>query len=319
MNTFLTLDRAHDGRYTLRLNSSLLKTADCLRQVMYRAFYGLSKPSDMWKADYGSAVHRALQSYYGNRRLEGKEHGQVVAEARQAGLDYYADVFVPEDDWRNTAHLSATLNGYFKEYASDELEVELVGDKPQLERTFEILYYEDEFCMVYIVGTVDMSAIWQGSRVMVDTKTTGRWQYTGNPEKWLETFSLSNQLGIYKWADQKQGKVAENCLINGVLLFPKKPSVFVRRLFPITDEHVACVMRGVDKHVKELVRDLKWMVNGHDSSVFPFDKNTTQCECHFGCPFTILCLANNPMHEAELITSGFDRKMYDPRRLQEEI
>ncbi len=323
MNTFLNLDRCPaSGRYILRLNASLLKGGDCSRHILYKAFYGLSKSSDMWKADYGSAVHRALQSYYGNRRLTGKEHGQVVSDARAAGLAYYADVFVPEDDWRNTAHLSATLNSYFKEYATDELEVELLNDVPQLEKTFEILYYEDDQVIVYLVGTIDMRGAWQEQKVIVDTKVTGNFMYVNKPDKWLESFQLSLPLALYKWAMEKEtGDNSYQCMINGLLI--KKTGVtFQRRLFEFSEEHVESTMRWIGRKVKELVENLKWLTEPDAMArkiSHPFEKNTTQCNNNFGCAYAPLCLANNPMHEAELITSTFDRKMYDPRRLQEEI
>ncbi len=316
--TPVNLSKSPDGRHILRLNASLFKDADCLRFVLYRVILGLSRPGDWWKADYGSAVHRALQSWYGRYRLAGLPSQQLAVEARQAGMNFYADVFVPEDDWRNTSHLSATLAAYFKHYENDELVARVVDGVPQLERTFERKFYEDAVVIVYLVGTIDMDGFYCDLPVLVDTKTTGYWSHANNPDKFLDSFELSPQLMLYAWETRETtGRADYQCLINGVFLKPKGATFQRSKLFAYSEEKLANNMRWITAKVAEIVAELKKTLFS-DQPTFP--PNYNRCSGTYGpCQFAPLCTTCTEQRRQELILANYTKAVYDPRKLQEEV
>ena len=83
----LNLEKTKEGKLILKIDASLIKESACERRLWYMLCRGLRKRNSNHKMEYGTAVHKALESYY----FDGDDE-----KASNKAIDLNADILVPD-------------------------------------------------------------------------------------------------------------------------------------------------------------------------------------------------------------------------------
>ena len=300
----LNLEKTEEGKYIVKIDASLIKESACERRLWYMLFRGLRKRNSNHKMEYGTAVHKALESYYGDGDKD---------KAINAAIDHYADVLVPDKDFRDLAHLVNLLNQYFK--LDTGLEVKR-DPEPLLEMRFAYPYRQTEKLDILFCGTIDFVGTYFGRPVIVDHKSTAAY----NTSAYFASYKVSPQLMFYNliWNTMFPDDYI-GCMINGIFLGRSNKNKFERsEIFEFSKDRLTKFQAYVDDLVDRLVA--KFDEHSDDLDKEPeniFLSNFASCETRFGlCSFSPLCTANNKDDRQSIIEMDYVRKVYDPLQFQ---
>ena len=300
----LNLEKTKEGKYIMKIDASLIKESACERKLWYMLFRGLRKRNSNHKMEYGTAVHKALESYYTDNDKD---------KAINAAIDHYADVLVPDKDFRDLAHLVNLLTQYFK--VDTGLEVKR-DPEPLLEMRFAYPYRQTEKLDVLFCGTIDFVGTYFGRPVIVDHKSTAAY----NTSSYFAAYKVSPQLMFYNmiWNTMFPEDYI-GCMINGIFLGRSNKNKFERsEIFEFSKDRLTKFKAYVDDLVDRLVA--KFDEHSDDLDKEPesiFLSNFASCETRFGlCSFSPLCTANNKDDRQSIIEMDYVRKVYDPLQFQ---
>jgi hypothetical protein len=209
--------------------SSSLKDSSCSRRLIYNNYYGYRPQTyaSNYKAGYGSAIHRALEYWYGCNKSE-----DIIVHQRKAiqlASDYYAPytkyITQNEKEYRTPTHLVKTLEEYFKRYNPDAEELEPIKGvvTPGLLETkftypailLDARLKSPHFELI-IAGTIDMIAGYQGGEIFVDHKSTGT--KFGYKDGFFDELYMSVQMKLYTLMLKKLTGQIFPFMINGIFI-----------------------------------------------------------------------------------------------------
>ena len=301
----LNLEKTKDGKLILKIDASLIKESACERRLWYMLCRGLRKRNSNHKMEYGTAVHKALESYY----FDGDEETAV-----NKAIDHYADVLVPDKDFRDLAHLVNLLQQYFKEDTG--LTVRKDPD-PLLEMRFAYPYLQTPELDVLFCGTIDFVGTYFGRPVIVDHKSTAAYGVAS----YLASYKISPQLMFYNLIWHKlfpEDNVG--CMINGLFLGRSNRNKFERsEIFEFSSDRLAKFQAYIDDLVARIRHKLGVYFDTHESQDGEdiFLSNFACCETRFGlCSFTPLCTSNSADDRESVVNMDYVHKVYDPLQFQ---
>jgi len=304
---------AKTGRYIIKYDASAHLDSNCLRKMWYRIFRGIRHGDKDYKMEYGTAFHKAMVVHYSGGTLE-----QCIDVAFQ----HYTqpDIFVPDNEWRSSAHLVLCINQYIAHYKKngDMLSPSLDKEgKPILEKKLSYPYYKTERVEFLLEGTIDFKGKWCSQYdVIADHKTTAITQ----KESYLNGYTLSPQLMMYKFIHDQLfgGNIA--CMINGVFLNRSGKNSFHRsELFTFSDEQMDNFKYQLNIKVMQLVKLFETLLDENNivelnSLFYP---NYTCCDEKYGmCEYAMLCRMPSAQDREFLIQNEYNIKTYNPLDFQ---
>jgi PD-(D/E)XK nuclease superfamily len=140
--------------------------------------------------------------------------------------------------------------------------------QPATEVTFSIKYYEDDYIIVNLCGTIDkIGKFKNGCYAIGDWKTTGTWDNTG----YFQQYELSRQLRMYSLALKlmaamhpdsvlgQLGRTQVGCFIDAVFLDkdPNKTEFIRSDVIPIKPHELDAFQMTLDDQIKRLSNAVK--------------------------------------------------------------
>tara|TARA_Y100000034_G_scaffold136949_2_gene217513 strand:+ start:96 stop:1034 length:939 start_codon:yes stop_codon:yes gene_type:complete len=304
----LSLEKTEEGKFIVKIDASLIKESSCERRLWYMLCRGLRKRNSNHKMEYGTAVHKALESFYSDGEKE---------KAVNTAIDHYADILVPDKDFRDLAHLVNLLNQYFQQDTG--LEVRKDPD-PLLEMRFAYPYKQTEDLDILFCGTLDFVGTYFGRPVIVDHKSTAAY----SPAAYFASYKVSPQLMFYNLIWNKLfPEEAVGCMINGLFLGRSNKNKFERsEIYEFSRDRLEKFKAYIDDMVNRLIVRLrtlksrdKWAEDLEAEEVFL--SNFSCCETRFGlCAFAPLCTANSANDRESIVNMDYINKIYDPLQFQ---
>lgn len=202
-------------KLTIYLDASALKEASCKRKLIYTIFYGFTTHTKLqnYKAAYGSAIHKALEFWYGLPFEQRNEANELVAI--QKALLYYEPygpyISTKPTEFRTPSHLEQALKQYFINYQPEFDNWKPIGNLLESKWLFPI-FSNDQFEII-LCGTIDSFLDYLGEECYGDHKTTG---FFG--EDFFDKYSFDVQMMLYSWYIERMIGRRLPCVINGVFL-----------------------------------------------------------------------------------------------------
>jgi len=314
----LQYTKAPDGHITVDINNSsldLLQT--CMRKSYYILERGLTSNTESPAMLYGSAIHKALETYYEgdiNKRQITKQcvenfelmaHGQpndhtgclvcksvedfCIMASPLINLDEYDKRSIPTGVW--------TLEHYFKRYADDPFVVHCDEDGPMIERKFTHKFIEEDHLTINLFGTIDvvLKNAQTSNIIVADHKTTS---VLGND--FYNRLKPNNQYtGYILGAQQELGIDSEMFMINGIQVKAKPKTA--RGTIP---NYVRQITNRTQEDFDELKTTLKYYVEQYikckESGFWPRGP-VNSCASYGGCKFLDVCSVPKTLHESILV------------------
>lgn len=260
--------------------------------------------------DYGSAIHKAMEVFYGER--EERFSPMNVAKAFEDFFARYRESFPAELDKshepKDPANTLLMLTQYSRRYAEEKnLDVhyiEVAGAAP-ISDTRSIHFKIDTICHD------------DRGYFVLEHKTTKR-----DSSAWADQFSLSVQVGTYIHALYLVYPEAEvyGAVINGMIL--RKTGNDFRRI-PISKskEMMAAWLWEVNYYIQQIEANFLWLSKSSpdDKVMMAFPRNPCSC-CNFRtCSFHGFCGAwSNPLQRVGVVQPGFVVDYWNPMEKEKE-
>ncbi len=217
-------------------------------------------------------------------------------------------------------HLTSVCYYVWEEHIKKEDSFELMelNGKPATEITFFLPYYEDDFCVVNLCGTIDrLGKIVNGCYCIRDWKTTSAWDNNG----YFQQYELSRQLRMYTLAlklfSEKEpqstlGKVGSNILgaaIDAIFLDAKVNETKVNSsiVYRYDAKELVKFRALLDKQIAKIVEAAKL-------GVLPLKEGVINGACmtvYGKCKFWNICATNDNVGRV-LLKRDFKQWQHDP-------
>jgi hypothetical protein len=193
---------------------------------------------------------------------------------------------------------------------------------PATEITFKIKIYEDDFCIMWLCGTIDtVGQFRNGCFAIRDWKTTSSYQQ----ESFLTNFELSRQLRFYTLACKLMAKSNPESILGRV--GATNVGAFIDAIFlksKANDNEYARsdVMQYSEQHMSTFYAMLmefcqRFSKNVRENNIKPEGILNGACTAGYPrCRFWNIC-KSNPQVAQVLLSRDFTRKMYDPLNFNE--
>jgi len=301
-------------KLTFNISSTALGNAGCILRFYRTVAEGYKEKSFPSRMIYGIAGHKFIEKMYKTNNVK-----LAIDEAKR--------VFnaIPRNDDKKSPHLSderhltATCLNLWTQFVLQESSFNLImlGDKPATEVTFNIPYYEDDYVIVNLCGTIDKVGQFQGGCFAIgDWKFTSSWDNKG----YFTQYELSRQLRFYTLACKlmaikepesilgRIGATKMGAFIDGVFLKPNPNEGGVKRsdVYQYSEDSIHRFQGTLNDFIQRLslaVRSIRYPKEGILNG---------SCEGKWGkCPFWSACKA--PDNIAELILKQhFNKLTYNP-------
>jgi len=312
------------NKITINLDSTVLAASGCIRHLILRTIGTLDEqgqPSGGYKEHsqgvklvYGICVHKFIDVMY--------KTGGNYGEAAKGCIEMYNSLSIIHDKksahLSDTKHLLTTCYGVwaFVEGSSD-FEVIMLGDKPATEITFSIPYYEDDFIVINLCGTIDRIGKIQGGCYCIrDWKTTSSWDNQG----YFKSYELSRQLRIYTLACKKMAKLHPESIlgqIGATNMGAMIDAVFIKPLANSNVIRSSSIFQYKDKELSDFEETLQVVCQRLSVAVqkkyFPKEGIINgSCEQRFGkCCFWNVCSADESVSHI-LLKRDFKTHNFNP-------
>lgn len=264
---------------------------------------------------YGEAIHKYRHIMF--------QTGGHIPTARDEAIKTFNQL---KTDNRKSQHLSdqnhmlTTAFNFWELFVKQDTDTEyvLLNDKPATEVSFSIKYYEDDYILINLCGTLDgIAKIKGGCYIITDLKTTSSWDKKG----YFGTYKLSRQLRYYILALKLMAKLHPSSIlgqigatnvrarVDGVFIKPApNENVYSSsEVFPINDNDVEDFRKTVDHKIYELSLAVK-------NNYFPKQGIlNNSCIGKWGmCQFSDVCAAGSKEIEKILLERDFKKKPFTP-------
>lgn len=299
----LSLSKLPDGRQLVRINySSLDLMQTCMRKAHYVLNESLVSEHESDALIFGTAVHKALETWYGlpcseravksddKRMADFYEHRQMLEEPQRGvaeALRQFTKAALPlqflEGEKRGIANGLKILLAYFKHYENDGLEIlRDQGGKPMTEVSFSFRMQESPFLVIEYFGTIDCILVAQDGDILpFDHKTT-----SALGTEFFNRVKPNHQYTGYVMGARKALGLDVNALcVNGIQVAKTKHE-FARQTTVRTEDDF-----------QELEQAVIVMVNSWLNRInFPMT-TPGPCAQYGGCQFLDLCSAPKELRE----------------------
>lgn len=316
------------NKIEVNLDATALGSSACILNLIRRTIGDPDYPAEGAYAErlmpasmvYGIAGHEFIKTMYLSKGN--------LKQALLAAIEIFHKI--PTEDppktkqWlRDDKHLQAVCYNiwtlFFQEDGAGSV-VELEDGKPGIERNFIIPhYYEDDYLVVNLVGTLDALYKFLGGIFAIrDMKFTSAWDNDG----YFEQYELSRQLRLYaialKWMAQKFpdsvlgqiGATKFGAFIVAIFLKSKPNEVEVRKsdIFLYSDHDLNQFQLTLDDKIRQLSQALK-------TGYYPKEGilNGSCMNQMYGkkCWMWHVCKSNDQVANI-LLSRDFLRKKHDP-------
>jgi PD-(D/E)XK nuclease superfamily len=274
------------------------------------------------KIVYGVALHKFIDSMYKFGRTIGE--GAFPIALREA-IKLFNMPKIPDEKkafLNDEKHLRSVCYFIWTEYIpSETFSVFEFNGIPATEQTFEIKYYEDDFIIVYLCGTIDRIGQIKGGCYLIDD-----WKSTSaNPYNYFDRYLLSRQLRIYRLACKLMHQSnPESTLgrIGGTTMGCRITAIFLEARANDTKIESSDVFiykkDELDAFEYTLQLKLKWLSQCVQNKSFPKEGILNDsCEkrytdnVSFGCNFAKICAHNDDVGKV-LLKKMFTQRPYEP-------
>jgi hypothetical protein len=307
------------------LDASLLKESSCSRRLLYTTFYGFTnrKRHQNYQAGYGSAIHRALETWYSNPPSARDKNLEITCIDQ--ALKYY-EPFGPyigtkKTEFRTPTHLQKTLETYFTTYQPEFDEFKVIANLLESKWTLPI-YAGDRFDIV-LAGTIDLFVDYHGEECFSDHKTTSSYV-----EGFFEKYELDIQMKLYTWYVERVVGRRLPFVINGIFLkgwtkaakeakTPYFDGVNLQRSQKMT--YTDGQMREFERWLFNEIEKVKVWLNDYytinpevqSSPSRQTQPNLSYCNAtKWGCPYSSVCAID--LEHQDRVLLGMDTQKYNP-------
>lgn len=309
----------------IKLNASGLKTTTCMYNFWNVCIEGYKNQRSAAKMVYGIGVHKFVDTMFKTQGNLGKARdAALIAFRKPKALDSKSKHMNDEN------HFLPTCFNLWEDWVSkdDAQTVMLPDGSPATEVTFSIPYYEDEFIVVTLEGTIDrIIKIKGGCYAINDYKTTSSWE----KDSYLEKYRMSNQLRFYVFALKLMAEKAPESMlgqigatnvgacIDGIFLKPKACDNEYKRSNVFQFADLGEVRRGLDLKIQQISRTVELT---RMSGILPAKEGLVNgsCEGKWGlCTFWSICNSQSDEIAQVLLARDFVKKEYDPLHHNDDI
>lgn len=317
---------AEKNKLEVNIDATALRTSGCMLEFWRTIVDGYRQPLVSSSIIYGVGVHKFIDTMFksnGNLKL-------AVEEAKRSFM-------IPKHDDNKKPHLSdwrhclATSVDYWDNYVSKDSTYDILkfpDGSPATEVTFKFKYYEDDYIIVNLAGTIDkLGQIKRGCYAVGDYKTTSAWDNEGYFKQYERSIQLRFYVLALKWMAEKYpdsllgqiGATRVGAFIDALFINAKVVENKYKRseVFTYKDEELDEV-KGMLNH---LIRCLSHMAGLILSKIETRPPKTGLlhgiCEKKFSkCMFWHVCNAPDDIAEI-LLKRDFKQKFYDPLKFNE--
>lgn len=302
----------------INVDASSLRSAGCMLnfyRVVVEGYREKVMGNDMV---YGIAVHKFIDTMF-------KTKGDL-AKARDACRDAFTKIpkytKTKKEFMDDFGHMLSSSMDIWTTYILNDKSYEVVqfaNGEPATEMTFRIPFYEDEFVLINLAGTIDrLGKIRGGCYAVGDYKTTGAW----NPQEYLDDYSLSHQLRFYvlalklmarKYPDSVLGQIGSTrvgAFIDGLFIKAKiTENKYIRsQVYQFSDKD----LEEFENSIMGFCKVLAWYIQ---VDVVPTRLGIVMntCRQQWGkCKFWGPCSSGNEQIAQLMLKRDFAQRPYDP-------
>lgn len=301
------------GKTFVRINSSSLAVIqECLRKSQYLL-------NEKWRAEnespatiFGSAIHKALEVYYGGNMAERilpkletmelmsyghkveAEKEDLILKATRAFIEKaQALSALPEKNKRSIQNGIWILYHYFKSFIADPYIAYVDSSGPFVERSFSFVLHEEDDLIIEYFGTIDLVVrhLKNNDIMVCDHKTTSM---VGND--FYNRLKPNAQYTGYLLGAKKVFNLPTDSFMVSCLEVKAKP-VTSRGSPPNFPRQVT--MRDEEDY-QEFKESVIWAVAGYlaalETGKFPM-MNVNACAMYAGCTYLSVCSAPKSLRE----------------------
>lgn len=225
---------------------------------------------------------------------------QALSRAITEATRFYGDYIPPEGHKKNYESLLYALSCYARRYptAYDHIRPHLFGENHAIEFTFAVplpIKHPQTGDPLIYAGRFDMLAEYNGQLFVFDDKTTSQLG-----PSWARQWATSSQLTGYCWAAKQYGLDVSGAIIRGQSILQK--SCDFAEVIQYRSPMRIALWYG------QLLREIRAMIKAWETAQYDYAFNAS-CNSYNGCPFSEVCLSNNP--EA-IIESNYVNHIWNP-------
>jgi len=253
--------------------TSLENFLSCPRKYYFEKVLSLQSTRSKTGADYGSAIHAAVGTFYTLRTSGEMDFEDIVIASIKAFAEKWEGK--EEDGKRNSVQALSLITAYCNCYRSDNARYK--GDMIETEVILEMPLSTTLTCRI------DRILLEESCITVVDTKTSGspltEWFWKG--------FMNSFQMRAYKHAVTQILGMCDNVQIDGIkvpLELPEK--TFQRRSMFYTDLQMEEFLNTYTQCVERIMQNLTLP---EEKQLLAFYQCPTACSDYGGCEFLSVC------------------------------
>lgn len=311
---------------TIYLDASVLKQSACARLFYLSLLKGYRTKLNPVVIEFGSAFHLFA-------KLQSQQPDQFRFNIQQAMKYLRETPSIPDTKKKyfTEGYLATVCNTWYMYHEQDSFSILKDNDgTPLVEMKFRIPFYEDEWCIIYLTGTIDKVCVHRTSKMLCvgDYKTTGMW----DAEEYLKQYDLSGQLAIYTIALHHH---IETATTDSVLYNYKhlNTGAFIEGIFLKGDNTCSVQKSDVRQAAEMNLEEAKWMLTNHClriSEMVKRDEDAKRlstngwiplregifngaCNLVFGpCKFFDYCAATSSHAAESVLQRNFITREYNP-------
>lgn len=317
----------------IKLSATALGTSACMLRFhrtlgIGNVIGGYRPHASAARMVYGIAGHKFIDAMYkSNIGKPFEQYSPLMAILAMKKAFALPKIDDPKSAWwSDPKHIETVCMNIWYEWIAQDKNFEILelNGKPATEVTFEIKYYEDEYMIVYLCGTLDKLGKFQGGCYAIgDWKFTGSWNNKG----YFQQYELARQFRMYRLATFLESEIDPTSVLGR--MGSQNMGIFVDAIFLDADPNKTKVVRGdvrqfnqgdiaefrstLDKWIKRLSFSVAYM-NHSDPVTRPLKEGILNgsCEGKWGkCTFWDVC--NSPDHiGAILLKRDFVEVAFEP-------
>lgn len=301
---------------TIYLDASVLKQSACARLFYLSLLKGYRTKLNPIVIEFGSAFHLFA-------KLQAQQPDQFRYNIQQA-MKYLREtpsIPDPKKKYFTEGYLATVCNTWYTYHEQDSFSILKDNDgTPLVEMKFRIPFYEDEFVVIYLTGTIDKVCVHRTSKMLCvgDYKTTGMW----DAEEYLKQYDLSGQLAIYTIALHHH---IEKATVESVLYNYKHLNIgaFIEGIFLKGDNTCSVQKSDVRQAAEMNIEEAKELLRTYCNQISLFCQFDSipmregifngACNLVFGpCKFFDYCAATSSHAAESVLQRNFISVQYNP-------
>jgi hypothetical protein len=212
----------------INIDSTSLGRSGCILHFYRHVVAGYTHKALGASLLYGIGVHKFIDVMFQTNGLYPKAMEKALEMFRLPAVED------KKKEWlRNEIHFRAVCFNFWEQWIKEDPNFEVIlkpNGKPATEVTFSFKFYEDDYVIINLCGTIDsIGKFKNGCYAIRDFKTTASWN---QPDYWKQ-YEMSRQLRLYTLAckimaqrepDSVLGKIGAQkmgAFIDGIFLDPK--------------------------------------------------------------------------------------------------